>query len=220
MKIEHIRTEDGSDSLFLPEMNENYHSTKGAIQESNHVFINAGLCQITKQKIAIAEVGMGTGLNVLLTALNAQETGKHIRYTTIEKHPLPNAITQKLNYPKQLGGNAAKIFRLIHDSEWGRQTNFNAKFNFHKINISLLDWLPSNMFDLVYFDAFGPDKQPEMWQQSVYDNLFNNMNNGGILVTYSAKGDVRRGLQKSGFQVEKIAGPPGKLHMTRATKPY
>lgn len=218
MKITPIKTDDGSDSLYLEHLDEHYHSTKGAIQESAHIFINAGFLQTNRDPISILEIGMGTGLNVLLTILAARERQINVTYTTLEKYPLPQDITSNLNYSNLLGSDCHSVFLAIHESKWNAPIKIASEFTLNKIETDLLIWQPQAKFDLVYFDAFGPDKQPEMWQTVIYKKIFDSMNNNGVLITYSAKGDVRRGLQAAGFKVKRLQGPPGKKHITQAIK--
>ena len=217
-QIQPIKTDDGSDSLYLPHLDEHYHSTKGAIQESEHIFINAGFSFIKKDTISILEIGMGTGLNVLLTMIASASRSIKIEYTTLEKYPLPYEIYSKLNYPERLPMQSKELFEQIHSSEWDTPVEIASGFVLHKIEADLLTWKPQTKFDLVYFDAFGPDKQPEMWQPEIFEKIYDGLNDNGVLVTYSAKGDVRRGLQNAGFMVTKLQGPPGKKHITRAVK--
>lgn len=217
-QIQPVKTDDGSDSLYLPHLDEHYHSTKGAIQESEHIFINAGLSFIEKDTISILEIGMGTGLNVLLTMLTSTSRNVKVEYTTLEKYPLPYEIYSKLNYPERLGKQSIEFFNYIHNAQWNTPIEIVPNFILHKIEADLLTWKLQTKFDLVYFDAFGPDKQPEMWQSETFEKIFDALNNNGVLVTYSAKGDVRRGLQNVGFTVTKLQGPPGKKHITRAVK--
>ncbi len=218
MIVQPIKTEDGSDSLFVPELNEHYHSTKGALQESRHVFIEAGFNQIGKKVISVFEVGLGTGLNALLTLNEALQKNISVHYTSIERYPIAMNIVEKLNYAALIDERLHEAFMLLHTSDWGAETKINETFTFQKVKGDLANWQPDRMFDLIYFDAFGPDKQPEMWSEEIFSNLYQATNHNGILTTYSAKGTVRRALQAVGFSVERIPGPPGKNHMTRAVR--
>jgi tRNA U34 5-methylaminomethyl-2-thiouridine-forming methyltransferase MnmC len=217
MEIKTIQTEDGSHSLYVPELDEHYHSTKGAIQESKHIFIEAGLHYISDERISILEVGFGTGLNAFYTLLEGERLHKHITYTGIEKYPLPREITSKLNFPDLLNANRSN-FDAIHATEWEIEKPITNAFRLKKIEADLKNWNTNEVFDLIYFDAFGPDKQPNMWTDPIFQLMGKCLKSGGVLVTYSAKGDVRRGLQGAGMDIQKIPGPPGKKHITRAIK--
>jgi len=216
MKIKVITTKDGSKSLFLPEMNETYHSKFGAKNESNHVFINAGFKQIKKDELAILEVGFGTGLNVLLTYFEAQKSQQKIFYESIEKFPLPEKILPEINNFNNT--DYREIFIKIHQVDWQQAINLSENFILLKNQVDLLDYHTDKKFDLIYFDAFAPDKQPELWTELVFNKLYNVLNKNGILVTYSAKGSVRRTMQAVGFEVERLQGPPGKREMLRAVR--
>ncbi len=216
MTIKVITTGDGSKSLFLPDLNETYHSKFGAITESEHVFIQAGYKYISKSVIRILEIGFGTGLNVLLTYLAHLKDNQKIYYETIEKYPLPGNIIDAVNYFKDTG--TKEIFKRIHNVTWQEDIALTERFVLHKNRIDLLDYNTDKKFDLVYFDAFAPDKQPEMWTQAIFDKMYKLLDINGILVTYSAKGSVRRTMQAAGFKVERLPGPPGKREMLRAVK--
>ncbi len=213
-------TKDGSHTLFIPQLNEHYHSVNGAIQESLHVFIETGLRQCQKERIRVFEVGFGTGLNAFLTFLYARESSKQIDYTSIELYPLSGNIVDKLNYPELLSVSDKAVFEAMHQCAWNKPTAVSNSFQLTKIESDLISWKNSNDedFDIVYFDAFAPDKQPEMWSQEIFDNLYQMMSQNAIFVTYCAKGMVRRMLQTSGFEVERLPGPPGKREMLRAVK--
>ncbi len=206
---------DGSATLYVPLLNEHYHSVHGARNESMHVFIDAGLRQISSESIRILEVGMGTGLNVLLTATHAR--GKTIEYQTIEKYPLSPEIYRQLNYFDN--EEEKNLLMQIHQSEWNKKVDLKPGFTLIKTAGSFMDAAIGKKFNLVYYDAFAPEKQPEMWEPALFEKIYHAMASGGILVTYCAKGHVRRLLQSIGFRVERIAGPPFKRHMTRAFKP-
>lgn len=214
-------TADGSHTLFVPELNEHYHSTNGAVQEAGHVFINAGLHHSTKNEIKILEVGFGTGLNAFLTLLDVQKSGKRVHYITLEAYPLSMEIIRNLNYPNLFSANNRESYYRLHEAEWGKEIEINPDFYLTKVNADFTRFDFSELtdtIDIVYFDAFAPDKQSEMWTQSLFDQLYNSCVSGGIFVTYCAKGVVRRMLQQSGFVTERLPGPPGKREMLRATK--
>lgn len=192
-------------------MDEHYHSVNGARQESEHVYIEAGLNQCDKTHIQVLEMGFGTGLNALLTWEKAREKQLHIHYTSLEKYPLSPDITDQLNYGDKL--------RALHACKWNNPVSLDSHFSIHKIETDFNDYAFAGHYDVVYYDAFAPDKQEEVWNQNLFDRLFASMNAGGILTTYCAKGEIRRRMKTAGFTVERIPGPPGKREMLRAIKP-
>jgi tRNA U34 5-methylaminomethyl-2-thiouridine-forming methyltransferase MnmC len=212
------QTADGSHTLFVPGMKEHYHSVNGAIQESMHVFIEAGLHQVHKANIRILEIGFGTGLNALLTLLEAEKReASRVEYHAVELHPLPGEVTAALNYEAMLCPERKGLFPALHAAPWDTPTGITDRFILHKIRgDSNRCPLPASL-DLVYFDAFAPDKQPEMWNQEIFNALYERMAEGGILTTYCAKGSVRRMMKKAGYSVERIPGPRGKREMLRAS---
>ena len=215
-----IESEDGSHTLFVPELDEHYHSIHGAIQESKHVFIETGLKALPEnlKEINILEIGFGTGLNAFLTLLIAEETGKKINYTGLELYPLPAEIAAKLNYASILAPDKENLFRALHQIPWEKNDNITENFTFQKLNTSASDIDFKNTFHLVYFDAFAPEKQPELWSTEVFKKMHDALLPGGILVTYCAKGQVRRNMLEAGFIVERLPGPPHKREMLRARK--
>ena len=222
MDVQIFITEDGSHSLFRKDLNEGYHSRYGAITESMHIFIEAGFKQVSNEykEINVLEIGFGTGLNAFLTCLISSETGKKVNYFGIEPFPLQSEIYSMLNYPELLGNaENRKLFLLLHDSEWGRGVKIIEQFNLKKIRKRFEDVdLKQAFFNLIYFDAFAPDIQPELWKKNIFKKIYNTLKDEGIFVTYSAKGSVKRNLQDAGFYVEKIPGPKGKREMIRAVK--
>jgi tRNA U34 5-methylaminomethyl-2-thiouridine-forming methyltransferase MnmC len=215
------KTADGSDSLFVSEIEEHYHSTFGAVQESLHVFIKTGLNEKRISPLTLFEVGFGTGLNAFLTLLDTLKTRQVIHYIAIEKFPIPRETWEMLNYPQILSENDSCFFAEMHKIPWNVKVDITENFSLTKINGDLtsfnLNHLPA--FDLIFFDAFSPEKQPELWDISIFKRLFTNTAPSGKLVTYCSKGAVRRALQESGYIVERIPGPPGKREILRATKP-
>jgi tRNA U34 5-methylaminomethyl-2-thiouridine-forming methyltransferase MnmC len=220
MKMELVDTSDGSPTIFLPEMDEQYHSLYGAVTESNHVFIQNGLLYYSASDPVIFEVGFGTGLNCLLTAHWAGREKREVSYVTIEKFPLSDNIIKQLNYGRFIADAGEQLFSAIHAYPWNREVQVTPYFSLLKIQADfiLTDRELPQKCNVVYFDAFGPDKQPEMWTQALFNRIYQLMQPGGIFVTYSAKGEVRRRLISSGFGVEKIPGPPGKKEMLRGIK--
>jgi len=220
MEIKLQTTADGSHTLFVPELNEHYHSTFGAIQESRHVFVESGFrhLHLQKKQINLLEVGFGTGLNALLTFLQKENTA--INYTGIEAFPPARQLVSQLNYQQQVNSpDAERIFGLLHDCGWGEFQEIADGFRLKKVLGKIQDIeLSPGTFDLVYFDAFAPDVQPELWTAGVFSKLHRAMAAGGVLVTYSSKGLVKRNLTEAGFSIERLPGPPGKRHMLRATK--
>lgn len=215
-----LPTQDNSNTVFVEELNETYHSQNGALTESQYIFIDKGFKEATKDKnsLHIFEVGFGTGLNAILTLIEADKLNIYCTYHTIEAFPLEHEIINALNYKKLIDVNYHDLFDLIHSSEWDSEIKINGNFLINKIHSLLENFSPETKYDLVYFDAFAPDKQPELWEEKIFKKLYESMNEKGILVTYSAKGDVRRLMTKIGFAVEKLEGPPMKRHMTRARK--
>lgn len=211
-----IETEDGSSSLYIPELDEHYHSVHGAVQESMHVFIEAGLKHLSKKSIKIFEMGYGTGLNYLLTYLNAGD--KTIEYYGIEAFPLEEQLVEQLNFTRQLNldDDQERAFRSIHNSE--NAVCVSESFLLYKEKCKLSEFKTEALFDLIYFDAFAPDVQPDLWTEPIFQKMFDLLNTKGVLTTYCAKGVVRRTMQVVGFSVERIPGPPGKREMLRATK--
>jgi tRNA U34 5-methylaminomethyl-2-thiouridine-forming methyltransferase MnmC len=217
-----IKCEDGSHTLYRNDLDEHYHSTFGAIAESRHIFIEAGLNFQLKnlKKINVLELGFGTGLNALLTQLEAENKKIEIYYTGIESIKLSPEIHSKLNYPEQLINEKAKeYYESIHQSAWDCIHQLSSNFHLHKIESKIEDVdLPQNHFDLVYFDAFAPDVQPELWTTAIFQKLIESMNKGAVLLTYSCKGNVKRAMRSAGFEFKKLPGPKGKREFLRAAK--
>lgn len=211
-------TADGSHTLFIPEMDEHYHSVNGAVQESRHVFIEAGLHHQAKKDITVFEIGFGTGLNAFLTLLAAEENGRKVDYHSVELYPLEPELVQSLNYGDVICPEKKELFQALHAAPWNEAAGITNLFTLHKIQGDNNSCALPEGIDLVYFDAFAPDKQPEMWNQEIFDRLYAHMAEGGILTTYCAKGAVRRMMKEAGYSVERIPGPPGKREMLRAIR--
>lgn len=205
-------TDDGSQTLIHPLSGDGYHSMRGAEGEAMHVFIREGFLWTDADSVRVLEVGFGSGLNALLTAREAEKRNKPTEYHTIELYPVEESIISEMGYASD------PLFGALHKAEWGRIVNISPFFSIKKIGASLLNYKFDTTFDLVYFDAFAPDTQPEMWSEQVFQNIWDHMSKGGILVTYSAKGDVKRALRGAGFEVKRLAGALGKRHMLRAVK--
>lgn len=216
-----IETQDGSHTVVSPQFGVTYHSRYGALRESRHVFIEAGLAmKIRPQKpIAILELGFGSGLNALLAALEAERNQCNIYYETIEAYPMNEAHAEALNYPEQLGMPERKaLLMAMHRAPFGQSLEISPYFCFKKIHAQFEQLKYAPQFDVVFFDAFAPETQPELWTEEVLGIMFDALLPGGILVTYCAKGAVKRTLRALGFEIESIPGPPGKREMTRAKK--
>lgn len=224
MKREIFITQDGSSTIRIPEWDEQYHSKHGAIQEAEHVFIQSGLAHYTTHftptdAISILEIGFGTGLNALLTALHNMESNILIEYTGLEAYPVEEKEWRQLNYAEVIPNKlASKIYTDLNAAKWESFQKILPNFLLRKKQLYFQEFDELNQYNLIYFDAFGARVQPELWEESIFKNMYNSLKNNGVLVTYSAKGSVRRAMLKVGFEVEKIPGPPGKREMLRATK--
>ena len=223
MKRSIITTSDGSKTIQIEDWDEQYHSVHGAIQESQHVFIKTGLHHFLNlykpTAINILEIGFGTGLNAFLTALEAQTQGVQIHYQGVEAYPVLAEELSQLNYAPLIDPNKQTIFDALHEGSWEELHSITSHFILKKRNHFFSDIVDVNTFDIIYFDAFGARVQPELWTESIFRRMFNAMKVKGVLVTYAAKGSVRRAMQAVGFVVERLEGPPGKREMLRATKP-
>ncbi len=212
-------SQDGSHTLFRADLDETYHSIHGAIQESKHVFIHAGFDRIEpKETISIFEMGFGTGLNALLTLQKATVNKQKIYYNTIEAFPLEEKIINELNYSDLLEQGNSDYFQKIHHCPWEAACEINDFFTIEKNHIEIENYILNKSFDLIYYDAFSPDKQESLWSVAIFEKLYKSLNTNGILVTYSAKGIVKRALRAAGFEVKRLQGPPGKHHMLLAIK--
>jgi len=218
-KTEIVVTGDGSHTLFNASLKETYHSTHGAVNESMHVFIDKGFKQLSSNERRVLEVGFGTGLNALLTCVASGEMQKVTWYQSFELNPLQAGTIEKLNYPSLIDSARAKdYFQQIHDCPWNRWCKISPFFYLLKIKENILHSNLEDNQNIVYYDAFAPSKQPELWSFGLIRKLYDALCPGGIIVTYTAKGEVRRNLIKAGFRVEKIPGPPGKREMLRGFK--
>lgn len=212
-------TADGSSTIHLPDWNENYHSTHGAIQESKHVFIDKGFSAFSLQKIRILEIGFGTGLNCFMTMLEAERRNVSVDYIGVEAYPVTQEELMQLNYVSELKVEKKQsFFNLFYKVSWEEKHQITDAFSLEKRKQFFKDISDVNYFDLVYFDAFGAEHQPELWTVDIFRKMFKALRENGILVTYCAKGSVRRAMQEVGFTVERLDGPPGKREMLRGTK--
>lgn len=216
--IEIRQTADGSKTLYLPELDETYHSSHGAMQEAMHVFIQHGLAFIGQEKksISVFEMGFGTGLNALLTAQWAEQHSCSIRYIGIELHPIPKDIWQQMDYVQEV--LERERYSKIMATEWGEYQVIEPNFQLKKVEEDILGLQLVEQVDLIYFDAFGPRAQSEMWDLPVLTKMYERLNPGGVFVTYCAQGQMKRNLKSLGFSLESLPGPPGKREMTRAIK--
>ena len=226
MKREVITTADGSKTIRIEEWNEQYHSKHGALQEALHVFIKNGLCFYTKEfihsantNISILEIGFGTGLNALLTAIQAEKLQVNIDYVGVEAFPVLSEELNQLNYGEILPENTKEIFKAIHSTEWEKPCHITSNFTLLKRKQIFEDITDQNSYDIIYFDAFGARVQPELWTKEIFEIMFRALHPKGVLVTYAAIGKVKRDMKAIGFEVERLQGPPGKRHMMRAVKP-
>jgi len=217
-----ITTADGSKTIQIEEWNEQYHSVHGAIQEAKHVFIKHGLLFFKEmhpktQPIQILEIGFGTGLNAYLTLLQSSETQTKIQYVGVEAFPVIAEEINQLNYVEELKTDA-KLFSKLHDTSWETEQDITGDFKLTKQKKEFKNIKDTNTYNIIYFDAFGARVQPELWTETIFQKMYDALQVDGVLVTYAAKGSVRRAMQAVGFKVEKLPGPPGKREMLRGTK--
>ena len=217
MKNKLVITNDGSHSIFNSEMNECYHSKHGAIVEAEHVFIRNGLLAENKKKFNILEIGFGTGLNTLLTAQKAQQKNISVNYHGVELYPVEEAHYTQLNFCELIGIDNSELLKL-HECNWGIENKIHDFLKLTKSKIALEKYSSNTKFDIIYFDAFSPDKQPELWTTEIFKNMYNLLKEDGFLITYCAKGEVKRTMKAVGFEIIVLDGPPGKRQMTRANK--
>ena len=216
MKREILTTSDGSTTIHLPDWNEQYHSKNGSINETYHVFIKNGLQEVDLEKVSILEIGFGTGLNAFITFIEAK---RNIDYVGVEAYPVTAEEIGKMNFISVLKAEKERdIFEKIHGVSWDEKHQITDAFSLKKRKQFFEDIEDKNVFDLIYFDAFGARVQPQLWTENIFAKMFTALKENGILVTYSAKGSVRRAMQAVGFTVERLPGPPGKREMLRARK--
>ena len=220
MKKEIVKTTDGSYTLFVPELDETYHSTNGALQESLHVFIQEGLQFRSELKeVSILEVGFGTGLNALTTLGEVESINRKVQYTSLEAYPLEWEVVDKLNYMDLVELKKYAVpFKMMHTSDWEVFSVITPSFSLRKQKIKLQEVSFENEFDIIYFDAFAPQVQPDLWTVEIFASMYKALKPNGVLVTYCAKGIVKRALKSVGFNLQSIPGPPGKREMSRAVK--
>lgn len=219
MKREIIITSDGSTSIHLPEWEESYHSKHGAIQEAQHVFIKNGLSLCKGQSVSVLEIGFGTGLNAFITFLESQKNTQTINYVGIEGFPISLEEVLQMNYVNQLNANQFESeFKMMHTSDWEKNVTISEHFRLIKRQQLFNEINDQNQFDIIYFDAFGYRVQPELWSVEIFIKMFEALKEGGILVTYACRGPIKNAMREAGFQIEILAGPPGKREMLRGWK--
>ena len=217
-----FETQDGSHSIFSDTFGVSYHSKYGAIQESMHVFIEAGMFYRLPgaENLNILEIGFGTGLNAFLTMQEANKRRLPVYYEAVEAYPISVQEAELLNYPKLLDDSLEEAFMHLHEMDWGQTEEISPFFSFRK-NQSRFEQLSyQDTFDVIYFDAFAPNAQPELWEEDILRSMYDALKEDGVLTTYCAKGVVKRSLKSLGFKVESPKGPPGKREMTRAVKTF
>jgi tRNA U34 5-methylaminomethyl-2-thiouridine-forming methyltransferase MnmC len=219
MKREIVQTSDGSTTIYLPDWQENYHSKHGAIQEAKHVFIKNGFSQFKTDEISVLEIGFGTGLNAFITFLEAEKSTTKVNYTGVEAYPVEATEMAQMNYVSELQATDFESkFKKMHTCEWNSNVKISETFCLTKRQQFFNEIDDVAQFDLIYFDAFGYRVQPELWSTEIFKKMFEALKPGGILVTYAARGVVKRSMIEVGFTVEKLEGPPGKREMFRASK--
>ena len=219
MKREIIQTKDGSTSILLPDWNETYHSKFGAIQEAKHVFIKNGLSLFQGESVSILEIGFGTGLNAFITYLEAKKSGQKINYTGVEAFPVSEEDALKMNYVSELEADSeAAVFLKMHEAAWNESVVLDAQFTLEKQSKKFQEIADHEKYDLIYFDAFGFRVQPELWSLEIFQIMHQALKPQGILVTYACRSSIKNAMKDAGFEVEKLAGPPGKREMLRARK--
>lgn len=216
-------TEDGSNTLVHPKFNAHYHSVFGAIQESNHVFIDSGLKfqqpNLQDNRCRILEVGFGSGLNAFNTLISSEELSINIDYVGVEQYPISLETVSQLNFPTAFKReDLQSTFNKMHDIEWEKPVKISENFTLEKRQQDIFNLIDENDYDLIFYDAFGPGAQPELWTAPIFEILYKSLKDQGVLVTYCAQGAARRAMQSVGFAVQRCPGPPSKRHMLRAVK--
>lgn len=217
-----IETSDGSHTILSDIFGVSYHSKYGAIQETQHVFITSALQQkaLEQTNIAVLDIGFGTGLNALMTYIEAKNRNLNVTYVGVEAFPISLETAKSLNFTSLLNepDTTNGVFIKMHESPWSTPIQLTEYFNFTKLNQRFQDLAFTNQFDVIYFDAFAPSSQPELWEAPIMQIMYDALVANGILTTYCAKGVVKRTMKGVGFQIERLPGPPGKREMTRAKK--
>lgn len=214
-----IMTSDGSKTIYLPHLDETYHSSHGAVQEAIHVFMRYGIQSIEQEEISIFEMGFGTGLNAFLSYIESEKSGINIHYSGIEAYPVAPDIAMQMDYCSLIGEEHQSKFEQLHKMDWDIVHQLSGLFSFEKIHAKIEDYFPEKeQVDVVFYDAFGPRAQEDMWRPEILQKMYDLLKPNGFLVTYCAKGQVKRDLKSIGFEIEALPGPPGKREMTRAWK--
>lgn len=224
MKRKIVTTGDGSTTIQITDWNEQYHSMHGAVQEARHVFLKMGLDfwmneNPDQNTLHILEIGFGTGLNALLTLMHAEKSSVNLLYEGVEAYPVSSEELAQLNYLEAADAQAFEaVFEMMHQTPWEQTEIITEAFQLKKRKQTFETLEDQNQHDLIYFDAFGARVQPELWEEPIFEKMYRALKAGGVLVTYAAKGSVRRAMQAVGFKVERLPGPPGKREMLRAVK--
>lgn len=220
--VSFVVTDDRSHTLFSERFKATYHSTRGAVSESKHVFIQNGLQYVHEQfhlnQISILEVGFGTGLNAFMTYLYAKEKGLHIEYHSVEAYPVPISAASQLNYTSEFTEAERIVFNQLHQQEWNKKEQISNSFYLKKQLTLLEEFIPSEKYHLIYFDAFSPSEQPHLWTEDIFKNMYQSLHTNGVLVTYSAQGQMKRNMKRVGFNIQPLPGAIGKREMTRGLK--
>ena len=224
MKRKIVTTGDGSTTIQITDWNEQYHSMHGAVQEARHVFLKMGLDfwmneNPDQKTLHILEIGFGTGLNALLTLMHAEKSSVNLLYEGVEAYPVSSEELAQLNYLEAADAQAFEaVFEKMHQLPWEQTEIITEAFQLKKRKQTFETLEDQDQHNLIYFDAFGARVQPELWEEPIFQKMSNALKPGGVLVTYAAKGSVRRAMQAVGFKVERLPGPPGKREMLRAVK--
>lgn len=222
-------TKDQSYTLYVPELDETYHSRNGAVEEAMYVYIGRGLLDSVHSAwfmdhgkrantLSILEIGFGTGLNAWLTAIECAKLNMHCSYHSLETVPLALELVGQLNYTQDAAIAQKYLYTNLHEAIWNEAVEITSHFTLCKLNTSLQDFVPTKTYDVIYFDAFAPEKQPELWTKELFQKLYDCLTEHGVIVTYSSKGDIKRMWREIGFEVERLPGPPMKRHMLRGRK--
>lgn len=223
MSLEVHLTKDSSHTLYVPELDETYHSRNGAVEEAMYVYIGRGMNDWIEHmtptaSLSILEIGFGTGLNAWLTAMEAEKRDVHCAYHSLETTPLSIELITQLNYTDTTNEENKRLYVKLHEVTWDQTEPITPTFSLTKHKSSLQNFSPQQSFDIIYFDAFAPEKQPELWTRELFQKLYDCLKPNGAIVTYSSKGDIKRLWREIGFVVERLPGPPLKRHMLRGRK--
>lgn len=218
MKREIIQTKDGSTTIYLPDWDESYHSKHGAVQEAYHVFINNGFSLFKEKPIAVLEIGFGTGLNAFITCLEAEKSRHNVSYVGVEAYPVTLDEARKMNYALEISPRSVSVYEQLHQTEWEVPIVLTDYFSLTKRKQFFEDINDIEAFDLIYFDAFGFNVQPELWNEEIFSKMYLALKPNGVLVTYACRTSIKNAMLAAGFSIEKLPGAPGKREMLRAVK--